>query len=221
MSRWPAVIPEPPGPEPAGAQGRGRGRRRHSVVRELPILLFIAFLIAFTVKSTVAQAFFIPSESMVPTLEVGDRVLVSRLSYKLHEPNRGDVVVFSSPFEDEDDKDKSGLPGRILHGLLESVGLRQPSTDDFIKRVIALPGETVQGRDGRIFVDGKVLDEPYLTDVTIDGFEPKKVPEGMLWVMGDNRGHSSDSRVFGTIDEDDVVGRAIVRIWPLPRLGFL
>jgi signal peptidase I len=186
-------------------------------MRELPILLFIAFLIAFTVKSTVAQAFFIPSESMVPTLEVGDRVLVSRLSYKLHEPRRGDVVVFSSPFEDEDDKDHSPLPSRVL----ESVGLRQPSTEDFIKRVIALPGETVEGRDGRIFVDGKVLDEPYLTDMTVDGFEPKKVPEGMLWVMGDNRGHSSDSRVFGTIDEDDVVGRAIVRIWPLPRLGFL
>ena len=219
VSRWPAVIPEPPGPQPTG--GPSRGRRRHSLVRELPILLFIAFLIAFTVKSTVAQAFFIPSESMVPTLEVGDRVLVSRLSYKLHEPRRGDVVVFSSPFEDENGEDKESLPTRVVHGLLESVGLRQPSTEDFIKRVIALPGETVEGRDGRIFVDGKVLDEPYLTDRTIDGFEPKKVPEGMLWVMGDNRGHSSDSRVFGTIDEDDVVGRAIVRIWPLPRLGFL
>jgi signal peptidase I len=213
------VIPEPAGPESSAVQPRGR--RRHSVVRELPILLLIAFLIAFTVKSTVAQAFFIPSESMVPTLEVGDRVLVSRLSYKLHEPRRGDVVVFSSPFEDEADKDHSPLPTRILHGLLESVGLRQPSTDDFIKRVIALPGETVEGRDGRIFVNGKVLDEPYLTGLTVDGFEPKKVPEGMLWVMGDNRGHSSDSRVFGTIDEGDVVGRAIVRIWPLPRLGFL
>lgn len=217
VSRWPAVIPEPGGAEPAPARPKGR----RSVLRELPILLFIAFLIAFTVKSLVAQAFFIPSESMVPTLKIGDRVLVSRLSYRLHEPRRGDVLVFDSPFADEDAGDDQSLPTRVLHGVLESVGLRQPSTEEFIKRVIALPGETVEGKDGRIFVNGKVLDEPYLNEVAVDSFEPKKVPDGMLWVMGDNRNHSSDSRAFGTIDEDDVVGRAILRIWPPPRLGFL
>jgi signal peptidase I len=215
-SRWPAVIPER-GAKPLTERTKAAHR---SVLRELPVLLLVAFLIAFSVKSLVAQAFFIPSESMVPTLEVGDRVLVSRLSYRLHEPRRGDVVVFSSPFENGDDDDDS-LPVRVLHGILESVGLRHPSTEDFIKRVIALPGETVEGRGGRIHIDGRPLDEPYLAETQIEDFEPKKVPEGTLWVMGDNRNHSSDSRLFGPIDEDTIVGRAILRIWPVTRLGFL
>ncbi|MGH8998648.1 MAG: signal peptidase I [Acidimicrobiia bacterium] len=220
MSRWGAVIPEPdtsgaveapPGPPP-----------RKSMLRELPVLLVIAFLIAFAVKSLVAQAFFIPSPSMENTLKEGDRVLVSRLSFRLHEPRRGDVVVFESPLEGEEDPDDDeALPVRVLHGILESIGLRQPSTDDYIKRVIALPGETVEGKDGKVFVDGRVLAEPYLKEAWDDSFPKTTVPEDELWVMGDNRNHSSDSRAFGTIDEDTVVGRAILRIWPVPRLGFL
>ena len=170
-------------------------------------------------KSLVAQAFFIPSESMEATLKVGDRVLVSRLSYRLHEPRRGDVVVFASPFENGEDE--RSLAVRVLHGILESVGLRQPSTEDFIKRIIALPGETVEGREAKVFVDGRELVEPYLDEDTVPGFEPRKVPEGKLWVMGDNRNQSQDSRVFGPIDEEKVIGRAILRIWPVPRVGFL
>jgi signal peptidase I len=216
-SRWPAVIPDPGGNRD-GAPRRHRPTRR-SVLRELPVLLVAAFVIAFVVKSLVAQAFFIPSESMVPTLKVGDRVLVSRLSYRLHDPRRGDVVVFESPFETK--KDDRALPTRVIDGLLESVGLRQPSTEDFIKRVIALPGETVEGKDGTIRINGKPLSEPYLNELDFEDFAPKKIPEGKLWVMGDNRNHSSDSRVFGPIDEDKIVGRAILRIWPFPRLGFL
>jgi signal peptidase I len=214
-SRWPAVIPEPRGPAPV----QDPQPRERSLLRELPVLLLVAFLIAVTVKSFVAQAFFIPSESMLPTLEVGDRVLVSRLSYRLHEPRRGDIVVFTSPFENG--KDERSVPTRLVHFVLESVGLRQPSTEDFIKRVVALPGETVEGRGGRIYIDGRALEEPYLTEVRAQDFEPKKVPEGRLWVMGDNRNRSSDSVVFGPIAEDKVVGRAILRIWPIPRLGFL
>ncbi len=206
-------------PERAPAEVSEHEEKRRSLARELPVLLLVAFLIAFGVKSLVAQAFFIPSESMEPTLEVGDRVLVSRLSYRLHDPRRGDVVVFTSPIENGTD-DRS-LPVRILHGILESVGLRQPSTEDFIKRVIALPGETVEGRDGQILVNGRELREPYLTEGTVPAFEEKVVPEGHLWVMGDNRNQSQDSRVFGPIDEDKVIGRAILRIWPISRIGFL
>lgn len=206
-------------PERAPAEVSEHEEKRRSLARELPVLLLVAFLIAFGVKSLVAQAFFIPSESMEPTLEVGDRVLVSRLSYRLHDPRRGDVVVFTSPIENGTD-DRS-LPVRILHGILESVGLRQPSTEDFIKRVIALPGETVEGRDGKILVNGRELREPYLTEGTVPAFEEKVVPEGHLWVMGDNRNQSQDSRVFGPIDEDKVIGRAILRIWPISRIGFL
>ena len=193
--------------------------RERSLLRELPLLLLVAFLIAFTVKSFVAQAFYIPSESMVPTLEVGDRVLVSRLSYRLHDPRRGDIVVFTSPFNGQ--KQKRSLPQRVVHSILESVGLRQPSTEDFIKRVIGLPGETVEGREGRIYINGRELREPYLVEPPVGDFAPRKIGKGQLWVMGDNRNRSSDSRVFGPIAERKVVGRAIVRIWPVGRLGFL
>ncbi len=215
FSSWPAVIPESGGPAPVVEPAP----RERSLLRELPVLLVIAFVIAFLVKSFVAQAFFIPSESMVPTLKIGDRVLVSRISYRLHDPRRGDVVVFTSPFENG--KEERGLGTRVMHGILESVGLRQPSTEDFIKRVIGLPGETVEGRGGQILINGRALAEPYWNEPPVGDFAPKKIPKGKVWVMGDNRNRSSDSRVFGPIDEDKIVGRAILRIWPVPRLGFL
>jgi len=214
-SRWPAVIPESGGPAPV-EQPPPKPR---SLLRELPVLLGVAFVIAFLVKTFVAQAFFIPSESMVHTLEVGDRVLVSRMSYHLHEPHRGDIVVFTSPFETQGKKDP--LPERVIHTVLESVGLRQPSTEDFIKRVIGLPGETVEGKNGKIFINGRQLAEPYLAEEPIGDFPAKKIPKDELWVMGDNRNRSSDSRVFGPIRESKIVGRAILRIWPVTRLGFL
>jgi signal peptidase I len=216
-SRWPAVIPEAGGPAPVEEPAP----KPRSLLRELPLLLAVAFVIAFLVKTFVAQAFFIPSESMVHTLEVGDRVLVSRMSYKLHEPHRGDIVVFTSPFETQGKGDDRSLPARVVHTVLESVGLRQPSTEDFIKRVIALPGETVEGKDGRILINGRQLVEPYLADEPLGDFPPKMIPKGQLWVMGDNRNRSSDSRVFGPIKESKIVGRAILRIWPVTRLGFL
>jgi signal peptidase I len=109
----------------------------------------------------------------------------------------------------------------VLHSILESVGLRQPSTEDFIKRVIALPGETVEGREGKVYVNGRELREPYLVETPVGDFKPRTIEKDQLWVMGDNRNRSSDSRVFGAIAERKVVGRAIVRIWPLGRLGFL
>ncbi len=216
-SRWPAVIPEAGGPAPVEEPPP----KPRSLLRELPLLLAVAFVIAFLVKTFVAQAFFIPSESMVHTLEVGDRVLVSRVSYKLHDPRRGDIVVFTSPFDTQNSGDDRSLPSRVIHTVLESVGLRQPSTEDFIKRVIALPGETVEGKSGKIFINGRQLVEPYLADEPVGDFPAKMIPPGQLWVMGDNRNRSSDSRVFGPIKESKIVGRAILRIWPLNRLGFL
>jgi signal peptidase I len=215
-SRWPAVIPEAGGPAPVEEPPP----KPRSLLRELPFLLAVAFVIAFLVKTFVAQAFFIPSESMVHTLEVGDRVLVSRMSYRLHDPRRGDIVVFTSPF-DTQGSDKDPLPSRVVHTVLESVGLRQPSTEDFIKRVIALPGETVEGKDGKIFINGRQLVEPYLAEEPVGDFPAKTIPPGQVWVMGDNRNRSSDSRVFGPIKESKIVGRAILRIWPVTRLGFL
>lgn len=161
-----------------------------------------AVLIALLVRNFVVQSFKIPSGSMQPTLIEGDRVLVNRLSYRLHDINRGDVVVFSRP------DTAPASPGE---------------PEDLIKRVIALPGETVEAHDGKVYVDHKALDEPYLLDgtTTTNLDEPVKVPEGELFVMGDNRGNSSDSRFIGPIPEDSVVGRAFAIIWPPSRFSGL
>ena len=157
-----------------------------------------ALAVALVIQAFLVQAFYIPSSSMVPTLEVGDRVLVNKLSYDLHDVNRGDLVVFERP----DD----------------AVG----EIKDLIKRVIGLPGETVEIRDGTVIVDGHVLDEPYLAaDEVLADFAPTAVPENHVFVMGDNRDDSRDSRVFGPISTDSIVGRAFLRVWPLGSFGTL
>ena len=191
------------------------------VLREIPLLLGLAALIAFLVKTFVAQAFYIPSESMLPQLEVNDRVVVSKLSYRLHEPRRGDIIVFDDP-RAIDETDDDNVVEKFVRGLAEAVGVVQPSTDEFIKRVIALPGETVEAKGGRVYVDGKLLYEPYLPPgvVTTD-FAPTMVPDSTLWVMGDNRSNSSDSRSFGPVRRSTVVGRTILRVWPPGSASFL
>jgi signal peptidase I len=171
------------------------------------------------VRANAAQAFYIPSGSMEPQLEVGDRVLVSRTAYRLHDVNRGDIVVFSSPTAPPDD---DPLVERTVTNLLESIAIRKPGDDELIKRVIGMPGETISAHEGHVVVDGRRLEEPYLPDgsVTPD-FGPVSVPDGHVFVMGDNRGNSSDSRIIGTIEIDTIVGRAIARIWPPDRTAFL
>jgi signal peptidase I len=199
---------------------------------ELPIVLVAACLVAFLMKTFVAQAFFIPSASMEPTLHgctgcADDRVFVSKLSYRLHKPHRGDIVVFDCPPIMCAGKapDKSNLVVKGVNGALEAIGIKQPSTDEFIKRVIGLPGETVDIHDNRVYIDGKLLDEPYLAEgvVTVPLIVkmPVKVGPGQLWVMGDNRSNSSDARVFGLIDQKHVVGRAFFKVWPIPHAAYL
>ena len=157
-----------------------------------------ALLIAFLIKTFLLQAFYIPSLSMDPTLKINDRVLVNKLSYDLHEVHRGDIVVFESPPNEGS------------------------STKDLIKRVIGLPGETVESRDGRIHIDGQVLDEPYLeAHIQTGAMDKVTVPADHYWVMGDNRGNSRDSRYFGAIPQSLIIGRAFVRVWPVTALGLL
>ncbi len=202
-------------------QARDRVSASGRLLREAVVLVGTAMLIAFLIKTFVAQAFFIPSGSMIPQLNVGDRVVVSKIAYRIHDPNRGDIVVFDAPNQ-PDVKDDRPLPNKIVKGILESIGLSTPSTEEYIKRVIALPGERVEGRGGRVFVDGRELVEPYLPQgPTTRDFPPVVLGEGQLWVMGDNRENSSDSRVFGPIPESDVVGRAFVKLWPIPDWAFL
>jgi signal peptidase I len=196
-----------------------RGRR---LLVETALLILTAVVLAVLMRTFVAQAFRIPSESMVPQLEVGDRVVVSRTAYHLHDPRRGDVVVFDCPPRAGCAQHHDNVVQRGVGTVLEALLIRQPTVEEYIKRVVALPGETVAGHDGAVWIDGRRLVEPYLPPGTVTStFGPVKVPRGTLWMMGDNRGNSSDSRVFGTVDEHTVVGRAMFRAWPPWRAAFL
>ncbi|MFP5317549.1 MAG: signal peptidase I [Acidimicrobiia bacterium] len=191
-SHQPAPPPVPVADEPVKRKPSGL---RNAV--EWVVIIAGALLVAFVVKTFLVQAFYIPSGSMMPTLEEQDRVLVNKLSYDLHDVERGDLIVFEGPDQ---------APGQVK---------------DLIKRVIALPGETVEAREGFIYIDGKLLEEPYLgAGITTGPLEPHTIPAGHYWVMGDNRGNSRDSRFFGPIEEGSIIGKAFVRVWPINHFRF-
>jgi signal peptidase I len=190
-------------------------RAARSFWRELPFLILVALLLAVLIKTFVVQAFFIPSGSMLETLQIDDRVLVSKLSYVWGDPERGDVIVFDDPRGEPGESES--LSGKVWRNLAESIGVRTPQSE-FIKRVIGVGGDTVEGRGGIVYVNGAATAEPYLPRYAVtDDFGPTVVPPGELFVMGDNRGDSIDSRSFGPISEGDVVGRAFVVMWPATR----
>jgi signal peptidase I len=208
----PAVESEPehPGaaPEPAPAQS---GRRINPVV-ELVLIIAAAFALWYVIDGWVVKPYRIPSASMVPTLKEGDRVLVSRFTYRLHDPRRGDVIVFHPP----------GTGDQPVRGA------KTPASVYFIKRVIGLPGETVEGRDGQVEVCDapnvgcQFLREPYLAEQRVVGdFGPITVPQGQYFVMGDNRADSDDSRDWGTVPRAYVIGEAFATYWPPDRLRTL
>lgn len=180
-------------------------RTRKSLV-EWAIVIVGAIGLALLIKTFLFQAYYIPSPSMTPTLSEGDRILVNKLSYKLHSVNRGDLIVFDTP---------------------EAGG-----NDDLIKRVIGLPGEFVVVEDGRIEIDGGLLLEPYLPlNTDINSFSTPancvnrpnensgcRIPDEHVFVMGDNRSNSRDSRFFGPVPVEDVEGRAFIRVWPASKI---
>ena len=193
-------------PEPPRVDKAARNRR---LAIEWTILIVAALVIAFLIKTFLFQAFYIPSESMVPTLKVGDRVLVNKLSYDLHDVHRGDIAVFEAP--------PAAQAGDIK---------------DLVKRVIGLPGDVIESRDAsgtvceeenhadcHVYVNGRRLDEPYVHGQTTDYLPRQTVPAGHLFMMGDNREFSHDSRYFGPIEKSEVIGRVFVRIWPPGSIG--
>lgn len=186
------------------------------------MVVVASIVLAIVIKTFVAQVFYIPSGSMLPQLRIDDRVVVSKLAYRLHPPRRGDIVVFDAPPADQ--ASASGGGNRLVgaaRSLGEALGIVQARTE-LIKRVIAVPGDVVSARGGRVYVDGAYLYEPYLpVGVETSSFGPVTVGAGQLWVMGDNRGDSNDSRVFGAVPISNVVGRAIWRVWPPDHLSFL
>lgn len=226
--------------DPAAADDGGRGRpaRRGSGLlawlRETAIIVVSALVLSMLIKTFLAQAFYIPSGSMEQTLAVGDRVLVNKLAPGPFDVNRGDIVVFRDPggwLPQDRGPGPTGVRG-VAVDVLTFVGLLpQDSGEHLIKRVIGLPGDVVEccEEQGRVTVNGVPLDEPYLAA----GVRPSEtefatvVPEGHLWVMGDNRQNSQDSRYKqgdpggGSIPVDEVVGVAFVTLWPVDRWQIL
>ena len=180
------------------------------ILREWVTVLVVALVIAITVRTLILQQFYISGPSMESTMYQDNRVLVNKLSYRLHDIHRGDVVIF----------DRVTVDGEIVQH------------DDLIKRVIALAGETVSIKDCKVFIDGELLEESYLNDYDLAETELEDrcrvpvmddlvVPKNQLFVMGDNRPQSFDSRMFGPIEQSLVVGRAFVIIWPFNAAKFL
>jgi len=171
------------------------------------------------IKTFLVQPFWIPSESMLDTIHVNDRVMVNKLAFQLGEPERGDIVVFRDPAEPEIEE---SIPEAVIRSVLEAIGIRTRGRDDLIKRVIGLPGETVTISDNQVHIDGVALAEPYLDEnVTMPVEGPFTIGPDEVFVMGDNREFSFDSRRFGNIEYDALVGRAFVIIWPLSNFGGL
>jgi len=192
----------PPAEAPPAEPFADTAARRRSGVRsaiEWVVIVAAALLAALLIKTFLLQAFYIPSDSMNPTLVRRDRVLVNKLRYHFHDVHRGDIVVFKRP------------PGE-----------NDPQIKDLIKRVIGLPGDTIEGRDGQILVNGRVLHEPYTAkNSPMSDFSARKIGPGHYFVMGDNRGNSKDSRVFGPIAKSLIVGRAFIRVWPISKISLL
>ena len=162
---------------------------------ELLLMVALAFALAAAIRTWVVQPYVIPSGSMIPTIELQDRVIANKFIYHFTEPKRGDIVVLDDP---------------------------TGSVDTLIKRVVGLGGETVDILDGKVLIDGEVLDEPYTHGLPTEPMTlemPYHIPEGSVWLMGDYRTNSADSRVFGAVPLSEVKGRAIFRFWPIDRIG--
>jgi signal peptidase I len=170
----------------------------------------LSVFLAFGFRTFVAQAFYIPSGSMLPTLQIDDKLIVDKISYRFSNPVRGDIVVFQPTAKLEQEKDDNG---------------NQKFKDVFIKRVIGLPGDRIDVKGGKVYINGKVLSEKYLgeapeynwssTALTPDGI----VPKDNYLVLGDNRNNSYDSHYWGFVPKDKIVGKATVRFWPMNHLG--
>ncbi len=162
-------------------------------------LMAIALVFLF-IRPFVVQAFFIPSPSMTPTLLEGDHILVNKFIYRFREPRIGEIIVFRAPGEASDDGTEK----------------------DFIKRLVGLPGDILEVREGKLYRNEKPVAEPYLLEKEIAySMKPTRVPRGRLFVLGDNRNDSRDSHWWGALERKRVIGKAVVRFWPLKRFGSL
>ncbi|PSB14658.1 signal peptidase I [filamentous cyanobacterium CCP2] len=169
--------------------------------RENAQILVIALVLALIIRLFVAEPRYIPSDSMVPTLEIGDRLVVEKVSYYLHPPSTGDIVVFEPP------------PQLLEYGYAPDKA--------FIKRVIGTPGDVVQISGGSVYLNGQILVEEYIAEAPAYELPPLRVPNDQLFVMGDNRNNSNDSHIWGFLPQQNVIGRAVFRFFPIDRIGWI
>lgn len=207
------------------AQQRTEAEPENFFVEFVKILL-LSITLAFGIRHFVAEARFIPSGSMLPTLEIDDRLIVEKMTYRFRDPKRGDIVVFHPT--------DCAVKGQLINGNAASAAensadpvaerqrlIERAKRDAFIKRIVGLPGETVEVRDGHVYIDGQRLVETYIDEAPNYTLEPTVVPEDSYLVLGDNRNNSYDGHMWGFLPREEFIGRATVRIWPLDRLGAL
>lgn len=169
-------------------------------VKENSITVLVALVLALIIRLFIAEPRYIPSESMSPTLAIGDRLVIEKVGYKFHPPNKGDIIVFQPP------------------EMLRMIGNFDKS-QAFIKRAIAKSGETIAVKNGVVYLNNKPLSENYISAPPEYEMIPITVPEGQLFVMGDNRNNSNDSHIWGFLPTENVIGHAVFRFWPLGRIG--
>lgn len=196
-----------------------RKRTAWQYVLETIVILAIAVVVAILVQAFMAKSFAVTSSSMSPTIEPGDRLIADRVTYYFRNPKRGDIVVFRYPPDGSQSLNTTNpfywpfeQMGEVLH-LTHKTG-----SPPFVKRVIATEGETIQVKKGKVYIDGRRIAEPYAVDDPSD-YGPYRVPKGTIFVMGDNRPNSRDSRFIGPVPLRSVIGRAYLRFWPLGRFG--
>jgi signal peptidase I len=188
---------------------------------ELVTIVAVALGLALGIQAFLVKPFRIPSESMVPTLEVGQRVLVDRVSFRFGEPERGDIVVFKPP--DGADSNACGVPPRSDRACPRPTS--DQSDTNFIKRVVAVGGDRLKIVGGSVYIDGERQREPYArldSECGICNLEREiRIPDGYYFMMGDNRGESADSREWGPIPKDWMIGQAFITYWPPGKVGTL
>ena len=215
-------LPRPGEPATGGRAGASsRGSGSGSFLRELPVLLLIALVLAFLLRTFVIQVFYIPSSSMEPTLSVNDRMVVEKITYLFRDPVRGEIVVFEGEELGEIDPDTTAGE-RFVRVVGQFLGVVPASARDFVKRVIGLPGDVIRIEEGVVYVNDVALDEPYVAFEDPSDFGPVTVPDDALFFLGDNRPNSSDSRRgLGFVPLDKVVGRSAAIIWPVDHATLL
>ena len=162
-------------------------------------IVVIALILSFIIRTFIAEPRYIPSESMLPTLEEGDRLVVEKVSYYFHPPQRGDVIVFEPPIQ------------------LRLQGYKKEQA--FIKRVVGVGGETVAVVDGKVYINNQLLPEEYILESPHYNLKPITIPDSQLFVMGDNRNNSNDSHIWGVLPRENVIGHAVFRFFPFKRIG--